>query len=305
MKKLALLNSFLFVILLFTNKYAMGKSNLNEITQKVSDNQSVESVKDHYIKIFDSLLLEERYQDLIKMGEELLIDPEPTFNDVPIPYLISAYYFINDIGRSNKLLYDTINKMDYKDLVYLLTSSNIAYLRYFNVPQNRDLIIERAIQDYKNNENATETKAGEQIIRFYINDQRYRKLKYIYKKDDQLNQENIFQEFKKQDSIQNIQLYAFYKKHSKYFSVKEVGSYVSWLQPIILSHYDNVERRQTFFKNILEKAVEDGRMEKTSYVHFLLRTESFVDPDFFRNLEKRMEQVRIEYDLPDYLWNPF
>lgn len=59
------------------------------------------------------------------------------------------------------------------------------------------------------------------------------------------------------------------------------------------------------FKDFLEKVVQDGCMEKTNYVHFLLRTESFTDPDFFKNLEKRMAEVRIEYELPDYLWNPF
>jgi hypothetical protein len=60
-----------------------------------------------------------------------------------------------------------------------------------------------------------------------------------------------------------------------------------------------------FFKDLLERAVKEDRLGKTSYVHFLLRTESFTDPDFFKNLEKRMAEVRKEYDLPDYLWNPF
>jgi len=46
-------------------------------------------------------------------------------------------------------------------------------------------------------------------------------------------------------------------------------------------------------------------MEKTSYINFILRTESFTNPDFFQNLERRMQEVRKEYNLPDYFWNPF
>src|SRR5690606_37383639 len=133
----------------------------------------------------------------------------------------------------------------------------------------------------------------------------YRKLKYVYKQDDTINQSKRFQLFKLEDSIQNANILAFYKKHNKYFSTKEVGETVSWYQPIILSHYDNISIRQTFFKDLLEKAVKDGRMEKANYINFILRTESFTNPDFFKNLEKRMEEVRKEYDIPDYLWNPF
>lgn len=258
-----------------------------------------------YTEKFDSLLLDERYRNIIELGERLAMDREPKIAAVPLPYLICAYYFNGNTDRSKKLLNQTISNYDYKALVRLLITSDIGFIKYFSAPGNRELIITKAINDYKINEKALDKVAGEQIIRFYINDQVYRKLKYAYKQSDQVNQAKREKLAKYQDSIQNANILAFYKKHNKYFSEQEVGETVSWYQPIILSHFVDIDLRQTFFKDLLEKAVKDGRMEKTNYIHFLLRTESFTDPDFFKNLQQRMEEVRKEYDLPDYLWNPF
>jgi hypothetical protein len=306
MKKIV--KKFAFASLLFTS-WASGNSIAQDAPKTSSiftiEETELEKEKNRYTKTFDSLLLEERYRNIIELGEVLSLDREPGLAQIPSPYLICAYYFIGNKERSKELLNKKINKLDYKDLVELLTSSDIPFIKYFSVPENRDLIITKAIQDYKKNEKATNKAAGEQLIRFSINDQLYRKQKYLYKEDDTINQGKIFKEFKLQDSIQNAQVLAFYKKHKKYFSVKEVGERVSWYQPIILCHYDNIEQRQTFFKDLLERAVKEDRLGKTSYVHFLLRTESFTDPDFFKNLEKRMAEVRKEFDLPDYLWNPF
>ncbi|GEM63912.1 hypothetical protein SF1_18940 [Sphingobacterium faecium NBRC 15299] len=269
------------------------------------EKSELEKEKVRYTKTFDSLLLEERYRNIIEYGELLILDRESEISQLPIPYLICAYHFIGNEERSKKLLNQKLRHYNYEDLVRLLITSDIAFIKYFSVKKNREPIITKAINDYKKNEKASDKAAGEQIIRFFINDQLIRKLKYIYKEDDPVYQDKRFQEFKKQDSIQNVNILAFYKQHKKYFSSEEVGKTVSWYQPIILSHYDNIQLRQTFFKELLEKAVKEGRMEKTSYVHFLLRTESFTNPDFFKNLEKRMEEVRKEFDLPNYLWNPF
>lgn len=285
--------------------------NLNaQDTAKTSAFQTIEKSelekeKDRYTKTLDSLLLEERYRNIIEYGEILTLDRKMEISQLPIPYLICAYHFIGNKESSKKLLDQKISNFNYEDLVRLLITSDMGFIKYFSVKENREPIITKAINDYKKNAKATDKQAGEQIIRFLINDQSIRKLKYLIKKDDQVAKSKAEKQAKEQDSIQNVNVLAFYKKHKKYFSVEEVGETVSWYQPIILSHYPNVELRQTFFKDLLEKAVKEGRMEKTSYVHFILRTESFTNPDFFKNLEKRMEEVRKEYDLPDYLWNPF
>lgn len=306
MKKIV--KQFAFASLLFTS-WATGNSIAQDTPKTssvfISEETELEKEKNRYTKSFDSLLLEERYRNIIKLGEVLELDREPELAQIPSSYLICAYYFIGNKERSKELLNKKINKLDYKDLVELLTSSDIPLIKYFSVPENRGPIITKAIHDYKKNEKATNKAAGEQIIRFYIQDQMSRKVKNAYKKDDSLALSKLHQEIRREDSIQNAQIYAFYKRNGMYFNSQEVGESVSWYQPIILSHYTNVELRQTFFKKLLQKAVKDGRLGKTSYVHFLLRTESFTDPDFFKNLEKRMAEVRIEYDLPDYLWNPF
>lgn len=306
MKKIV--KQFAFSSLLFSS-WASGNS-IAQDTPKTSSIFTIEETelkkeKNRYTKTFDSLLLEEGYRNIIELGEVLALDREPELAQIPSSYLICAYYFIGNKERSKELLNKKINKLDYKDLVELLTSSDIPLIKYFSVPENREPIITKAIHDYKKNEKATNKVPGEQIIRFYIQDQMSRKVKYAYKKDDSLALSKLHQEIRREDSIQNAQIYAFYKRNGMYFNSQEVGESVSWYQPIILSHYTNVELRQTFFKELLQKAVKDGRLGKTSYVHFLLRTESFTDPDFFKNLEKRMAEVRIEYDLPDYLWNPF
>lgn len=285
--------------------------NLNaQDTPKTSAFQTIEKTelekeKDRYTITFDSLVLEERYRNIIELGERLAMESESEISQLPIPYLISAYHFIGDKERSKKLLNQKISNFNYEDLVRLLISSDIGFIKYFSVKENREPIITKAINEYKKNEKASDKAAGEQIIRFYIQDQMLRTVKYAYKKDDSIALGKVRQEIRRKDSIQNAQVYAFYKKNGKYFSSQEVGETVSWYQPIFLSHFVDIELRQTFFKDLLEKAVKEGRMEKTSYVHFLLRTESFTDPDFFKNLQKRMEEVRKEYDLPDYLWNPF
>lgn len=285
--------------------------NLNaQDTPKTSAFQTIEKTelekeKDRYTKTFDSLVLEERYRNIIELGERLAMESESEISQLPIPYLICAYHFIGDKERSKKLLNQKISNFNYEDLVRLLISSDIGFIKYFSVKENREPIITKAINEYKKNEKALDKAAGEQIIRFYIQDQMLRTVKYAYKKDDSIALGKVRQEIRRKDSIQNAQVYAFYKKNGKYFSSQEVGETVSWYQPIFLSHFVDIELRQTFFKDLLEKAVKEGRMEKTSYVHFLLRTESFTDPDFFKNLQKRMEEVRKEYDLPDYLWNPF
>ncbi|MBL7706815.1 MAG: hypothetical protein JNM21_14810 [Taibaiella sp.] len=305
MKKLFALSTIIFLSILLTSIKTNAQTEAPKPPTLLNKEVDVKQQIKTYIQVFDSLLLEERYRNIIELGELLILDREHEINILPVPYLICAYYFIGNEDQSKKLLNKTISTFDYTILVDMLTAPNIALIKYFEVPQNRDPLITKAINDYKKNEKATDKEAGEQIIRFLIQDQMSRKVKYAYKKDDSMAQAKVHEKFALQDSIQNANVYAFYKKHGKYFNNKEVGETVSWYQPIILSHYDNVELRQTFFKDLLEKAVKEGRMEKTSYVNFILRTESFTNPDFFKNLEKRMEEVRREYDLPDYLWNPF
>lgn len=305
MGKLFDLLPIIFLSIISTSIKANAQTALPIPPSGTIEQPDMEKVKSYYTKTFDSLLQEERYITIIELGDRMTNDHNPEIAKLPIPYLIAAYYFHGNKVSSKNLLNDTIGKLDYSGLIELLTTSNIGFIKYFNEPGNREPIINLAIEDYKKNTKANDKASGEQIIRFYINDQSGRKVKYAFKKDDQVNQDKWYQKFRVEDSIQNANVYAFYKKHGKYFSNKEVGETVSWYQPIILSHYDNIELRQTFFKDLLEKAVKEGRMEKTNYVHFLLRTESFTNPDFFKNLEKRMEEVRKEYDLPDYLWNPF
>ncbi|OJV54251.1 MAG: hypothetical protein BGO31_12940 [Bacteroidetes bacterium 43-16] len=305
MKTLFKLYPIILLSLLTTNKSANAQAEAPKPPTTTAVEVDVKQQAKTYTAVFDSLLLEERYRNVIQLGELLTLDREPEISKIPISYLICAYHFIGNEERSKKLLNQKIVNYNYDELISLLVSSDIPLIKYFTVKEKREPIITKAINDYKKNVKATDKVAGEQIIRFYINDQLYRKLKYAYKEDDRINQEKRYQLFKFQDSIQNANVLAFYRKHQKYFGVKEVGEAVSWYQPIILSHYDNIELRQTFFKDLLEKAVREGRMEKTNYVHFILRTESFTDPDFFKNLERRMEEVRKEYDLPNYLWNPF
>ncbi len=306
MKAIAVLYPLIFLSLLTGSKNANAQVEAPKPPPASSTVElDVEKQVKMYTAKFDSLILEERYRNIIEIGELLAMDREPKIAAVPQSYLICAYYFIGNTDRSKQLLNQTISNYDYTELVRLLMTSDIGFIKYFSAPGNREPIITKAINDYKKNEKASDKEAGEQIIRFFINDQSCRKVKYAYKKEDSIAQLRINEEFKKQDSIQNANVYAFYEKHRKYFNEKEVGETVCWYQPIILSHYDNIKLRQTFFKDLLEKAVKEGRMGKTSYVHFLLRTESFTDPDFFKNLNKRMDEVRKEYDLPDYLWNPF
>ncbi len=305
MKKLFKLYPVIFLLILSTSIKTNAQIDMAIAPIGTVEESDIEKVKFYYTKTFDSLLLEERYLSIIILGDRMANDGNPQIAKLPIPYLIPAYYFNGNKISSRNLLNDTISKLDYSGLIELLTTSNIGFIKFFNEPGNREPIINLAIDDYRKNVKATDKASGEQIISFFINDQSIRKAKYAFKKEDQQAQDKLEKEFREQDSIQNAKVYAFYKKHNKYLSEEEVGKTVSWYQPIILSHYDNIKIRQTFFKDLLEKAVKEGRLEKTSYVHFILRTESFTDPDFFKNLEKRIEEVRKEFDLPDYLWNPF
>ncbi|MBL7706718.1 MAG: hypothetical protein JNM21_14325 [Taibaiella sp.] len=255
-------------------------------------------------QLCDSLVLANDYNKIINYCVPYASDSD--YKETVIPYLIAAYYFTGDSIQSNRMLATLLNGKSYEDIFLSLISSNVALIKYFDIEQNRKPVVALALKQYKTTGKATRKQEGEQVIRFLINDQRIRKLKYAYKKESPEFLEQLSRRFTVADSTQNEHIYSFYKKHGRYFSAKEVGESVSSMQLIYFSHITDIELRQSFFKPILEKAVEEGAIDKESLVNFILRTESFVNPDFWNTINDRMPEIRKQYDLPDnYIWTPF
>ena len=113
------------------------------------------------------------------------------------------------------------------------------------------------------------------------------------------------QEFIKIDSINNKRIYEFYLKSGKYFSPKEVGETVSFYQAVFFSHIVDIELRKSFYKRLLENSVKEGVCNPVTLANFVLRTESFNNPNFFETLDKREAEIRIEFNLEKYSYNPF
>lgn len=255
-------------------------------------------------KLCDSLVLENDYKKILSSCKPYVSDT--AYSEVITPYLIAASYFTGDSIQSSKMLATLLNDKSYEDIIFYLIGDNVALIKYFDIDRNREPVIALALEKYRNTVNVSRKQEGEQIIRFVINDQMIRKLKYAYKKGSPQVQEQLNRRRTGADSIQNKNIYNFYKKHGRYFGEKDVGEMVSGMQLIYFSHITDVGLRQTFFKPILEKAVKEGAIDKETLVNFILRTESFTDPEFWNTINDRLPEIRKQYDLPDnYIFTPF
>ncbi|GEM_PF-1187738 len=256
-------------------------------------------------KLCDSFVLDNNYKAIIKSCAPYVHDTG--YKEVITPYLVAAYYFTGDSIKSRNILLQEINAKSYVEIINeLLIGDNVALIKYFDIEQNREPVIALALKKYRDTVNASRKEEGEQVIRFLINDQRIRKLKYAYKKESPEVLEQMERRLWTADSIQNDSIYHFYKKHGRYFGEAEIGQSVSYWQPIILCHIPDIELRNSFYQPLLEKAVQEGNSFKETLVNFILRTESFTNPDFWKTINDRMPEIRKQYDLPDnYLFNPF
>ncbi|MBL7706717.1 MAG: hypothetical protein JNM21_14320 [Taibaiella sp.] len=256
-------------------------------------------------QLCDSLVLDNNYKAIIKSCASYVRDN--AYKEVITPYLVAAYYFTGDSIKSRNILLREIKAKSYLEIINeLLTGDNIALIKYFDIEQNRESVIALALEKYRNTVNASRKEGGEQVIRFQINDQRIRKLKYAYKKESPEFLEQMDRNLMSAFSTQNDSIYRFYKKHGRYFGEAEIGQSVSYWQPIILCHITDIELRNSFFQPLLEKAVQEGNTFKETLVNFILRTESFANPDFWNTINDRLPAIRKQYDLPDnYLFNPF
>ncbi len=294
---------FFFAIALIKDPYT-AKAGYAPGALLLAPKQEIRLDKTILAKLCDSLVLENDYKKIISSCEPYVSDT--TCSEVITPYLIAAYYFTGDSIQSSKMLATLLNGKPYEDIIFYLIGDNIALIKYFDIGRNREPVIALALEQYRNTANVSRKQEGEQIIRFVINDQMIRKLKYAYKKESPQAPEQLDRRRAIADSIQNKNIYNFYKKHGRYFSEKDVGAMVSSMQLIYFSHITDIELRQTFFKSILEKAVKDGIIDKETLVNFILRTESFTNPEFWNTINDRLPEIRKQYDLPDnYIFTPF
>lgn len=256
-------------------------------------------------ELCDSLALTDNFEGIIALAQMYVTDPD--YTSVVVPYMVPAYYFTGDTVKSKSLLLKTIQDKTYLQMTTAyLTSSNYALIKYFNIEKNREPIITRVLDKYKNAVKCTHPEAGQQILRFFINDQRIRKLKQAYSKSDSVMQKRIRQYQLKEDSIQNANIYTFYRQQGKYLDEKEVGAEVSSMQLICFAHINGAKLRQTFYQPLLEKALKEGVIAKENLVNFILRTESLTNKDFFKTINERMPEIRKQYNLPDsYIFTPF
>ncbi|RZJ89372.1 MAG: hypothetical protein EOO20_11160 [Chryseobacterium sp.] len=252
----------------------------------------------------DSLVLEHNFKAVKNICQPYFADPG--YSEVVFPYLLAAYYFTGDSIQSSKMLLKEIKEKTYSEITDYLISNNVALIKYFEIDHNREPVILLALEKYRNTANASRPQEGEQVIRFLINDQRIRKLKYAYKKESSASLEQLNRFRTTADSIQNNNIYQFYKQQGRYFSKSEIGEEACSWQLIFFSHITDIALRQTFFRSLLEKAVKEGIIEKESLVNFVLRTESFTNPAFWDTINDRLPEIRKQYDLSDsYIFTPF
>lgn len=256
-------------------------------------------------KLGDSLVLADKFPELIQLFESKLNND--SLHTKVLPYLVCAYYYNGDTTKSMNLLMNEIKGLSYKEIIHkFLISYNLGFIKLFESENIRNKVINLVISKYKNVEHITNPIEGETIIRFFIQDQMSRKVKYIYVTKEKYFVKQFDLRRAKEISIQNGKILAFYKKSNKIFNKEEVGDEVSTYQPIILCHYSDVEIRYSFFVPFLKEQIVKNRWSKRSLANFILRTEFSTNPDFKNNLEKRENEIIKELGLTnDYSYNPF
>lgn len=290
--------SFLFcLIILIPKQYTLAKDFIQAKEPDLPQAKYADE-EEAFKHQCDSLILNNNYREAIALCQQQLNDS--TGRSIAMPYLIGALYFTGDSVQSRNLLMDEIKNLSFIQIAFdYLTSDNVSLIRYFDIKQNRDPVLSFTVEKYKKIDSIKYKSEGAEILRFFINDQRIRKLKYGYEGAS----ETFFLELNNrkavEDSLQNSKIYTFYKRHGRYFSEKEVGLEVCYLQPIFFSHIADVRQRQTFFKSILENAVKKGIIRKEKLVNFILRTESLTNKDFFKTINDRLPEIRKQYNLPD------
>jgi len=252
----------------------------------------------------DSLALDNNYAALKNICQSYYSDTN--YREFVFPYLVASLYFTGDSVQSSQMLFGEITKETYSDILDYLISNNVALIRYFEIDRNREPVIQLLLKKYGNTVKASRIKEGGQVIRFLINDQRIRKLKYAYKKASPASIEKLDRLRMTADSIQNENIYRFYKQQGRYLSKEEIGEEACSWQLIFFAHISDIKLRQTFFKALLEDAAKKGIIEKESLVNFILRTESFTNPQFWDTINDRLPEIRKQYNLSDnYIFNPF
>lgn len=249
-------------------------------------------------KIADALFISKQYDSLINYCSPF--SKRPGFASKANDYIFAATYFSGNELKSKDMLAAKIKGFSsYLSALDLLSESNIAMINYFQIDSNRIPIVRYVINEY-NKERYVAKQHGISIINFFIND--------LWMRRNSFNQfafTNMTETlFKQQDSLQNDNLYKFYKEHNRLFKPSEVGESVYLQQFILLCHANNLEKR-SFYHSLIQKAVAEGYCDVKHEVSFILRTESITNKDFFTTLPKRIEELKKIYNLKEYSYIPY
>lgn len=251
--------------------------------------------KESFKNLTDSLFLAKDYNQLIDISKEK-VHYEKTSQTAECN-LIAGYYFLGNQEMSDRLFFETLNRSPnfMNGVSLMINSGTIALLRFMEIPENKKRVLDFAVEHY-NKTSVQEPELGLKLILFYIQDQWIRR-----------NSMNDFKytntsrsEFERENQKQQKELFEFYKKAGKLLSKEEIGENFN-NQLILMAHVVDLNQRKFYF-TLLHKAVSDNTFTKTSLLNFILRTE-YIEKDsaeYWRTLDARIAELRIEYNLPEY-----
>ena len=251
--------------------------------------------KESFKNLTDSLFLAKDYNQLIDISKEKA-HYEKTAQAAECN-LIAGYYFLGNQEMSDRLFFETLNRSPnfMNGVSLVINSGTIALLRFMEIPENKKRVMDFAVEEF-NKTSVKEPGLGLKLILFYIQDQWIRR-----------NSMNDFKytntsrsEFERENQKQQNELFEFYKKTGKLLSEEEIGVNFN-NQLILMAHVVDLNQRKFYF-TLLQKAVSDNIFTKTSLLNFILRTE-YMEKDsaeYWRTLDARIAELRIEYNFPEY-----
>lgn len=249
--------------------------------------------EDNILTHTDSLFKEKRFDDLIEYCHWQIDYSQNSWYARQI--LMGALYAKGDAAAAYELFDELLNAEGLPNTPYsMLQSNSLVIASFVEIETHKERLYNKIIERYKEAQHPN-MDIGLEIKKHFLDDQWIRRSTF-YKTENRFDSGNQ----KQLDAV-----YAFYEKHNKMFSEKEVGSSVAFEQYALLCHETDLTRR-AFYLSLIQAAVKSGNCHKYREMNFIIRTEEFKDrAAFFDRYAEIVDDVKNKYGETDFFYTIF